>query len=62
MHTQEALAFIGGTTFVLGSYFDYVESLNPAFSDWDGAFGYEVEELMRCAFQSLSASIAGQRN
>lgn len=40
------IAFLGGTTFLVGGYLGYVESLNPAFADWDGAFAYEVEEVL----------------
>lgn len=45
-NTEAAIAFLGGTTFLIGGYLGYVESLNPAFADWDGAFAYEVEEVL----------------
>lgn len=47
-NTETAMAFLGGTLFWVGAYLGYVESLNPAFADWEGAFGYEVGELKRC--------------
>nr|WHU52031.1 endo-polygalacturonase PG1 [Rhodotorula mucilaginosa] len=45
-NTEAVIAFLGGTTFLIGGYLGYVESLNPAFADWDGAFAYEVEEVL----------------
>lgn len=49
------MSFLGGTTFLIGGYLGYVEALNPAFADWDGAFGYEIDQVKRsvcvsCAF------------
>ncbi|GAA5992988.1 hypothetical protein JCM10908_000785 [Rhodotorula pacifica] len=42
-NTEAAMAFLGGTTFLFGGYLEYVEALNPAFADWEGAFAQEVE-------------------
>ncbi|GAA5866048.1 hypothetical protein JCM3774_000005 [Rhodotorula dairenensis] len=46
-NTEAAMSFLGGTTFLVGGYLGYVESLNPAFADWDGAFGYELTQVKR---------------
>ncbi|SCV73262.1 BQ2448_7187 [Microbotryum intermedium] len=41
-NTEAATAFLGGSTFLVGSYLGWVESLNPAR---DADFGFEVDEL-----------------
>ncbi|KWU41518.1 hypothetical protein RHOSPDRAFT_27580 [Rhodotorula sp. JG-1b] len=57
-NTEAAIAFLGGTTFLIGGYLGYVESLNPAFADWDGAFAYEVEEVL--GKRELAAKASGK--
>lgn len=43
-NAESALAFLGGTTFLLGAYLGWVESLNPAR---DAEFAWVVEEETR---------------
>ncbi|KDE03085.1 hypothetical protein MVLG_06408 [Microbotryum lychnidis-dioicae p1A1 Lamole] len=43
-NTEAATAFLGGSTFLVGSYLGWIESLNPAR---DAEFGWEVDELRR---------------
>ncbi|KAI5477445.1 integral membrane protein [Pseudohyphozyma bogoriensis] len=50
-NTEAATAFIGGTTFLIGAYLGWVESLNPAH---DADFGWEFEKLTQTFIEPSS--------
>ncbi|GAA6015508.1 hypothetical protein JCM10207_008618 [Rhodosporidiobolus poonsookiae] len=51
--TEAAFAFLGGTTFWVGAYLGWVESMNPA--DMSGTFGWTVDEKARQLLQPRKA-------
>ncbi|GAA5940737.1 hypothetical protein JCM1841_000344 [Sporobolomyces salmonicolor] len=53
-NTEAAFAFLGGTTFVAGSYLGYVESLNPAVDA--GEFAWIVDEEARALLEPSDAN------
>ncbi|GAA5889536.1 hypothetical protein JCM5296_005979 [Sporobolomyces johnsonii] len=52
-NTEAAFAFLGGTTFLVGGYLGYVESLNPAVDG--GEFGWIVDEEARALLEPSDA-------
>ncbi|GAA6036193.1 hypothetical protein JCM8097_006826 [Rhodosporidiobolus ruineniae] len=52
-NTEAAMAFLGGTTFWIGAYLGWVESMNPA--ELSGTFGWEVKEEGRLLLRPKQA-------